>query len=202
MRLVLATLTLVPLVALAAPAHATAGPVGLTCGASVQPDPADPTRTYAEVDAGPIVVAEAGGTAHTGRITCTIQLGQRHAAPDLVSVSGPETPYVATLPATPVTYETPATDVYLCTELRVDGETLYFDESDDATVEPGWSTDPTVARCAWLGAEDCPDCGPPPPVWEQDGFVESIVCPFTALVFPPDGSVPPVLDCADAPHSR
>ena len=192
MRLALATLTLAPLVALGAPAHAD--PVGFICGLGGYPSPLDATRTIAEVDAGPLVIAEADGATRTGHLTCTVQLGQRHAAPDTVAVRGPETPDVVAVPPTPVGYDTPAFSYYLCTEVEVDGATLYWDESDDPTVQGGWSTDPATARCSLVvnPNENCDDCEPPAP-WQET--VDAIVCPYSALLFPPDGDLPFVYGC-------
>jgi hypothetical protein len=205
MKLALATLALVPLAVLTGPARAATDPTGFLCGFTSHVDPTDLTgaRQVGELDGGPLAIVDESGAPLTGRLSCTVQVGladSRHADPDAARATGPETTGVVVVPPTPVTFPTSPDGWYhVCAEVAITGgATLYWDTSNDPTVEGHWSTDPVTARCEQVPPPG-PDCRRCPPAWEPEWIVESILCPVTALVFPPDGAIPGVLDC-DWPH--
>jgi hypothetical protein len=85
---------------------------------------------------------------HTGTVTCTMQKidAPLHTDPDYVSVTGPASAGVASLPPTTATTPDLEPVEYLCTQLDVDGTTLYWNDPDDRN-EEGWWTTSTSARC-------------------------------------------------------
>jgi hypothetical protein len=162
MKMAFAALTLVPLLGLGAPAQAAPETLGLVCGLTqLAAQPAeDGLHVTAELDGGPLVIADQDGP-HTGRLSCSIQVGagnSTHDGPDAAVATGPETRAVVAVPPTPVAFTTPPTIwYYLCAAVTVDGETFYFDESADPTVDGGWSADPATAECGPVapgGADD------------------------------------------------
>ena len=170
------------------PAHAE-GPVtdGLLCGASEMLDPSPQRGTMrVEVDGGPVLLTEADGvTPARGTLVCRIVVSEHwNAHLDAgTDVAGRGTGVLTAGPAVVRVASDWWGDVFLCTQFVDDrgGVTYYWNDW------PGeWSTDPAVP-CAVYDVSE-PDDG-------LELLVDSIVCPFFALLFPPEGDVPSVWDC-------
>lgn len=100
--------------------------------------------------AGPLTLTDEDGAAvHVASVTCSIQEGPTHAAPDWVSATGTPTPSVAVLPPTAVPRPGPWPWFFsYCTQIDVvGGPTLYWHDPDDRNMVGWWTTDP-AARCA------------------------------------------------------
>lgn len=184
-RLALTLLALV--LPLAGPVRATE-PEGMLCGFSSLPEPTqDEGTVLAEVDGGPVAVADLAdlvANPATVTLTCTIQVGAEnmtHAGADAasVSVSGNT---VAVLPPTLVSYrEAPDRSFTICTQVTVTdarGDTHDFYWDGDAEE---FSSSPDV-YCWLLGpAEFFPQVGTISP--------DEVLCPVLAVGFPPQGDV-------------
>ncbi|MDQ1711811.1 MAG: endoglucanase [Frankiaceae bacterium] len=111
----------------------------------------------ATITAGPIALVDDADPAaeHTGHVTCTVQLGgDRHNDADTFAVTGPDTARVIGLTAR--ASFTTAPDVRLCTEVVIDGATLYWDDDGTETgLDSHWSAG-ADARCgpAFGGSAD------------------------------------------------
>jgi hypothetical protein len=185
-----------------------AGPPPLTgfmCGWSAMANPFSAGRTIGYLSGGPYVIAD-GADLRTGRVTCSIQSGIRHADPDLASATSITAAGVVTLLPTQFEY-IPANfgRESTCTSVEIDGAgTFYWDGEAEE-----WSASP-LAYC------DIPGYG------EEDLLskllddaneffvdeVDPVVCPLLAdrapgagpVVVEPEGDVSlpewdPVWDC-------
>lgn len=140
-------------------AHAESAKDGGLCGFTTLTDPTGQANTQTGyVDAGPISIVDDTDPAivHTGHLTCTIQVGSSnstHLGTDAASISGPDAPYVADLSPYQLTFSAGPNDaVYLCTSVTTDegggpwyGQTWYYDDLQNPTVDGSWSTDPTTS---------------------------------------------------------
>lgn len=135
------------------------------CSFGTLGDPtAEPGGLTGGVEAGPVTLVDTAdpATLHSGSLTCSVQVNtSTHAALDTVSVTGQTMTGVVLLPMTAISYSSdPGDNVYLCTQLQVDGDPpLYWDATNAE-----WST--------WSGV----DCTlalvtPPPPFWPM-GIIE------------------------------
>lgn len=116
--------------AVAPPAQAQAE--GVRCGLTSAADPTAEADIYTgELHGGPLTVTADPTASIT--LKCTVQVGatgQVHAGPDAASASASGTG-TAVLPPTAVSYAAPpSADVYLCTEVNVNGVTYYYDEAN------------------------------------------------------------------------
>lgn len=96
-------------------------------------------------DAGPLNLADEDDptSVHTGTVTCSITEGYAHSDPDWLSVTGAPGTGHAVLPPAPV----PAPSEFpwnyrLCTELDVDGTTLYWHGAPGRNADGWWTADP------------------------------------------------------------
>jgi hypothetical protein len=105
------------------------------------------------VDGGPLVLVDDTGAPGSGTLVCTIQVGEStHVGTDQAGASAHGTGVVV-LPPAQISYESPTgVSVYLCTEFIDDDPapgdtdpTLYWNSSNDPTVEGSWSEDPNAA---------------------------------------------------------
>jgi hypothetical protein len=115
-----------------------------------------------EVSGGPLALIDDSGAPGSGTLVCTVQVGEStHAGTDQAGASAHGTGVVVLLPSL-VAYEAPTgTSIYLCTSYIDDdsGQTLYWNDSNDPTVEGSWSTDANascglvidVDGCVWTG---------------------------------------------------
>jgi hypothetical protein len=172
-------------------AHAAVvdGPSGLLCGFSSVTDPGTEGGDVqtGELDAGPLLAVDNATppAAQTGTVKCTIQVGgATHAAPDNGASASASGTGVIVLPATLVSYNSPANvPVYLCTQFTYsNGTTIYFDDSNDPAVEGDWTDDPNS------------DCGLATSAGTDDGdpIFDPIFSALNALVCPILGLVPVV----------
>ncbi|MDQ1712228.1 MAG: hypothetical protein QOE45_1678, partial [Frankiaceae bacterium] len=146
---------------------------------------AEPGTQTGQVTAGPAFIDDGAtppGVTHSGNFICTIQVGltnSQHTGTDAAVVEGPTTPLVIAAQGQ-VTYTAGLLDpVYLCTEIVVDGTHLYFNDPNDPTANGNFDTTPNV-DCGLATSEDSQTIGE---------FIDSIICPFLALVFPPEGDI-------------
>ena len=106
----------------------------------------------AVVTAGPLTIADEDDPAavHTGTVTCSIQETPVHTDPDLTSATSLATAGVVALPPTVLT-ATVGWDWFYCTQIDVDGTTLYWHSPADRNVEGWWTTNAAAASCdsAW-----------------------------------------------------
>jgi hypothetical protein len=181
---------------LSSPAAAAPAPEGVKCGFSSFTLPDQGGYQYAEIDAGPILLADDTDPSKVwwGSVTCTLQVEPQHGtrSNDLAALTGPVTPGVVSVAGTAAYRYGEGDTVYLCTQVDVlGGPTLYWDDQWDTG---SWSTSPT-ARCA--SATEVPEPEPTPFQLVDDLIrivVDPIVCPLLAFAFPPDGDVP-VWEC-------
>ena len=178
---VLAALVLAASVA-AGPARAgepVDGPSGFLCAVSTVGD-------QAEIDGGPLLLVDDDGTVRSGTLTCRLRAGTVEYAPSATGTG------VVTLP--PVVVPRPdASTATLCTEFRyLGGPTLYYHASDDPAQDGHWTTDPTTP-CALLTSTDPGDPGEP--FWWLVRELLFEQCQLLALLFPPHGDVPGMVDC-------
>jgi hypothetical protein len=134
------------------PSHAAVvdGPSGLLCGFTSTTDPGTEGGDVqtGEIDAGPLLAVDDTTTPPTpqsGTVHCTIQVGgSTHAAPDNGASASASGTGVIVLPATLVSYNSPANvPVYLCTSFTFQGgATIYFNDPNDPTVDGDWTDDP------------------------------------------------------------
>jgi hypothetical protein len=119
-----------------------------------------------------------------GTLHCYLQVNNDIPTGTGPGTSGHGTGLVSAGPAQ-ITYVATATDnVYLCSEFTddYDGTTYYWDD-----VNGEWSTS-AATPCGLATSTD----GDPSALLQ-------ILCPVTALLFPPEGDVPPILDCPPPP---
>jgi hypothetical protein len=178
-------------------AHAaeTTGPSGLLCGFSSVTDPGTEGGDVqtGELDAGPLLAIDDAATppaAQTGTVKCTIQVGGgTHDAPDNGASASASGTGVIVLPATLVSYNSPANvPVYLCTQFTYsNGTTVYWADSNDPTVDGHWDTSATVAcgLATEAGTEDAD------PVGE---LLDSVLCPVLSILGSTLPDVPGVLE--------
>ena len=170
-------------------AYAAPDPSGILCGFSSTTDPQVEGSQTGEVDAGPILLGDDTDptVVYSGSVTCTIQVNAAtHAGADACAVTGPNGTAVIAAAGT-CTYATTSGDnVYLCTQVNIDGgPTLYFADSNDPLVEGEWSTDPNSA----CGLATSVDPGP------IGGELDPLLCPILAILFPPEGDILNIWDC-------
>jgi hypothetical protein len=134
---------------------------GFLCGFSSTTDPNTEGGgvQVGEIDGGPLVLVDDDGTTPgNGTLICTIQVGEAtHVGTDQAGASAHSIPGggLVTLPPSLISYESPANvAVYLCTAylddapdpLDDDGDPyLYWNDSNDPTIEGSWSEDPNAA---------------------------------------------------------
>ena len=122
------------------------GPTGVLCGMSSTWNPsAEPGTKTGEIDAGPLLLVDSEANLGSGRLTCTVQVGQRDHTGSGVSVEADGIGgFVLMLPRV-MSYQAGRDDaVYLCTEFRYDnGTTLYY-AAESASASGQWSTDPSA----------------------------------------------------------
>src|SRR3712207_4696802 len=141
-------------------AYAAPSPSGILCGFSSATDPQVEGSQTGEVDAGPLFWTDDTDptlvASSSGSITCTIQVNEgTHAGADACAVTGPETPVVGAAAGTCTYAAGPDDNVYLCTQATVNGQTLYYNSSNDPLVEGDWSTSNT-ASCALATSASTP----------------------------------------------
>jgi hypothetical protein len=171
----------------ASAAPSTTGVDGFLCGFGSVPNPGtEPGTQTGQVTAGPAFIDD-GATppgVHSGNFICTIQVGlanSQHTGTDAAVVEGPTTTAVIAAQGQ-VTYTAALTDpVYLCTEIVVDGTHLYFNDPNDPTVNGSFDTSNTV-RCGLNNSDTPSECD----FW---CYIDTIICPVLALVFPPEGDI-------------
>jgi hypothetical protein len=163
----------------ASAAPSTTGVDGLLCNLALSADPgAEPGTQTGELTGGPALIDD-GATppgVHSGRFVCSVHVGNNtYAGAAAAVVEGPTTVGVIAA-AGRVSFEAGPTDnVYICTEMVVDGTHLYFDGANGS-----FDTNPTVS-CYW-DVQVCDDCG-------VGSELDSVVCPLFALALPPEGDV-------------
>jgi hypothetical protein len=179
-----------------APVHAETRIHGVLCWFASLTDPSAEAGTQTgEITAGPAVIDDRATPpgVHSGHFVCTIQVGAAngtHAGADAAVVTGPESTAVIAAGGT-VTYNAPYYEpVWLCTEIVVDGQSLYFDDPNDPTVNGSFSTSSSAA-CGLAIDEGTDD----PTITAIGELIDSIICPVLAIVFPPQGDIPGVWDC-------
>jgi hypothetical protein len=149
---------------------------GFLCGFSSVTDPNTEggTTQVGEVDGGPLVLIDDAGAPGSGTLACTIQVGEStHVGTDQAGASAHGTGVVVLAPSL-ISYESPTgVSVYLCTSyIDDDGVTvLYWNDSNDPTIQGSWSTDPNAA-CG-LAIEAGGDDGDP--VFD---LLNATVCPI------------------------
>jgi hypothetical protein len=159
---------------------------GFVCGLAgvVNPGASLYTET-GQVTAGPAFIDDGANPpgVHSGNFICTVQTGaanSTHAGVDAAVVEGPTTTAVIAAQGQVFYFmTTPLDDVYVCTEIVVDGTHLYFDDPHDRAVTGSFDTSPNV------------DCGA---AARADGstvgeLLDSLVCPVLDRVLPPQGDV-------------
>ena len=158
---------------------------GLLCQfASIQ-DPLDPGMQTGEFSVGPAHLTEADGTTpEDGTLVCTIQVDVSDHTGDGPAVHAHGTGWFGgqPYPFYLTSYEDGA-NVYLCAEFTDDSDNVtYF--WDDSLGE--WSTDITVPCGRATGSTE---------PGEEKKYLDSLVCPILAILFPPNGDVGNVWDC-------
>lgn len=117
-------------------APASADPTGFLCGfVSTYDNLGEPNAQVGELDGGPVSSADTGtppgDPTASVTIICTIQVGPTgatHAGPDAVSAQSSGTG-VAVLAPTAITYQVAeGQDVYLCSQVVVNGVSYYWDD--------------------------------------------------------------------------
>lgn len=193
-----ALLGLLASLAFAPAAHAFPAPAGALCGVATANSAPAPGTQNGFVLSGPVAMRDSNPRiVHTGYVACAVQVNAAaHSAADVCATATLIGPVSAVLPPVPCSYPATANDtVYVCTSVHITGQpALYYD--DTAGV---WSTS-SAAPCAPATRLRCdnsePACatanGVLTPVKDT---LDQLLCPPLALVFPPQGDVPPVWDC-------
>lgn len=166
-------------------APAQAHPSGILCGFTSITDPnGEPGTQTGEVDGGPLVEADLDADPPTVDATasltlkCTIQVGatgSTHLGPDSASASASASGVVVLGPTTISYSAAVGLDVFLCTQVTVNGEIHYYNSIDGE-----WSLDASVG-CALAISQEV-DPGP------VGGELDPLLCPLLwelAPLFPP-----------------
>ena len=128
------------------PAGAAVSPTGKSCRFIATNDPQVEGSFTAEIDAGPLYWN--GGGSAAGTVTCSIQVNAgTHAEAEACAVSGLELPFVGVAGGTCTYMAAEGDNVYLCTEVEVNGRTLYYEASAAVDLSASWSADPR-SSCA------------------------------------------------------
>lgn len=172
----------------AVPAHAAVtAPGGQPCSFGVMTDDGG-TTTTAELSAGPLTIVDEDdpSVVRAGRVTCSVHVGwpnHTHASPAAAAATGEVGAGVAVLAPTPVTFTRSVFDeVFLCTEVEIDGTTLYWHDPQNRNIENSWSTDPSSFCQHFLETADLRGDDPPWPTIATTGDLgDQAACPvYTA----------------------
>lgn len=157
MKRILAAVAAASLLGVATPASAdsvellyTSADSGFLCGFTSY-GPSTSSAHVGEIHGGPYV---AGNLSASVILTCTIQVNAAsHSGPNSTGASTSGTGVVVLSP-TAITYFRPeAADVYLCSQLTINGTTYYWDDTN------GGFTTNSGAGCALAISADVPDTG-------------------------------------------
>ena len=189
-------------------AHAVAGPGRVVpCGFSVFGNPfGDGGRQVAVLGPAAVVIAD-GTDPRSGRVVCSLQWGDRHGDPDLVSYTSVTTAGVVAMPATTAEYLHPEEQRYVpsvCTSVEIDGAGTFHLDAETRR----WTTSP-LGHCSYFHYREDPLTELPyemlddvdhvvedevdPVVSDLNAFVEDevdpVVCPLLAAQAPGAGPV-------------
>ena len=185
-RIVLVLLSVAALVGTPAVADPPGATDGVLCySADVRDDDAGDDTYEGVLGGGPVVIRREDGMLESGMLVCRLQVGVRNH-----DGSGPEVsafgPGVFSGAPSSITYSTKDNDptdgdpVYLCSEFQLDFFTKYYWDS----AARRWSTNSSVPCLKAFGSYD-PNAEPSP----TQVFLDSILCPILAIVFPPEGDI-------------
>jgi hypothetical protein len=108
---------------------------------------------------GPMLLEDDSGAPGSGTLVCTVQVGEStHVGTDIAAASAHGTGHVY-VPPTEVSFDQPrGVTVYVCTAyVDDDGVTwLYYNDSNDPTIEGSWSTDSNAACRLTIELEPVP----------------------------------------------
>jgi hypothetical protein len=170
-------------------------PAGQRCGHSSASDPGTEGGDVqsGEVHGGPMVVHDGHGNPGQGTMHCNTQTGGgRHSDPDNGASASASGTGVIVLPPTLISYNAPpGVPVYLCTSFTyANGQTLYWDDSNDPAVSGRWTTDPN-ADCALTIEAGTGDLDP------VIGPIDAFDCPVLATLGTALPDMPGVVEIDD-----
>ena len=197
--------------AFVAPAQAQSEPVGRRCEFSSVTDPTveNGGTQIGYIRGGPI--GQPDNPTASVEIICTIQVGSNihnSTSNDTYRCTDGPSMGTDTTFCGPVIYPSPPDQpVYLCTEVRISGkETFYWNAINPTPTPPApsgsWSHDPNSFCNEAIRQEILP--GPLGPVLDlifntvNDILIDEVdprICPILAVIFPPEGDIPPLWDC-------
>jgi hypothetical protein len=157
--------TIVSFVGAAQATTSNPGP-GLLCNLldRVDPTTGSASSRVGTLSGGPLVLLDDAGSPTGGTLVCTVQVGGSglHTDADAASASANGNAVVVLGP-TLVAYETDGEPVYLCTSFQPNdgGPTLYYNNSNDPTVEGSFTVDPGSSCALAASLDPAPVFSPP-----------------------------------------